>query len=250
MRGRNAILAVVILVGLGGLAWWLLRPEEEVVQQEDVEDDVGGPADLDEWIFDDSAPARDERPERASGARETTRERFVPDPNDPQWEARRQRRREQWRSRVDIAPLGENAPDIDPDAIGEALRENRPALRECIEESGGWRAMREARTAARESEPEQPPAEGERRRRGGRVVFDVRPDGTVDRDTLQMDPPMPEPFTDCFTNFFGNLELEGAGDGARVELPTRGGGGGRGRGGREGFSGDAGTQNRRSRAPR
>lgn len=243
MQKRNAILAVAILVGLGALGWWMLQSDQEVVEQQ-ADENLGSPADLDEWIFDDPAPARQERPERASGARETKRERFVPDPDDPQWEARRQRRREQWRSRVDIAPLGENVPDIDPDAIGDALRENRPALRECIEESGGWRAMREARTAARE--PLQgPPVEGQRRRRGGRVLFDVRPDGTVDRETLEMDPPMPEPFTECFTEFFGNLELEGAGDGARVELPTRGGGGGRG--GRGRFAGDAGTPNRRSR---
>jgi hypothetical protein len=152
------------------------------------------------------------------------------------WEERRARWREAWRQSVDIAPLGPSDPGFGPDDLRDALAPGREALRACIEENGGWRALRGA-----------PRAEGERQRRPRRSVsFDVRPDGTVDAETVAIAPPMPDEFDACFRTYFGSARLPSVGgDGARVELPLGPGGRRRGR-----WDGDGGVPMRWRDRPR
>ncbi len=222
---------VLLVVGLAVL-WWLATRPEAPAEEEDAPARDGRPADAYErWAYLDEAPAEEPTDEPAEGPA-----------NDPEaaarrarFEARRAAWQERWRRAVEIAPLGERAPRITPDAIREALAPSRERLRECVGESGGWRGLFEARRAQWAERREAEPApEGGRGRRGrgprSRVSFDVRPDGSVDPSSLRFDPPMPEAYAACFEEHFLSLQLEGAGDGASVELPMGPPGGRRRRG--------------------
>jgi hypothetical protein len=145
---------------------------------------------------------------------------------------------------VDIASLGPSAAGIEPDQIREALSPGREALRVCIRDAGGWRALREARRSERGSSGSAEGAAtgseegaGRRGRSRRRVSFDVRPDGTVEPDSVEMTPPIADAFDPCFRTFFASARFDTVGDdGARVELPMGPPGGRRGR-----FSGDGGV---------
>jgi hypothetical protein len=201
------------IVGLVAFAWWFAtRPESE---RSHTAADAAS-SEQEEWWVEPRGPEK-----RSESGRERSPE------NDPEWEARRERWREAWRASVDIAPLGPSAPTFGPDQVREALRPGRDAMRACVDEAGGFRAMREAMRAAREQSGE----DGPRRRR---VVFDVRPDGTVDQASIRFEPPMIEPYGDCFQRYFASARLPASADGARIELPL-----GPGRGRR--FSGDGGV---------
>ncbi len=232
MRSRAAVVvaALALLLVAGTVALWLAGGDPNA-RSEASADELDGPP---EWaepfaLDEDAAPAR-ERERRRSERPASAARPFGPPEGR---EARREERRERWRRSVDIVPLGPSEPGFDADGLREALSPGREALRQCVGEAGGWRVMREA---SRPPEGGGPPP----RRTAS---FDVRPDGTVDPDTVGFTPPMPEPFDACFRTFFASARLDGVGaDGARVEMPM----GPRGR--RRDLSGDAGVPGGRWRA--
>jgi hypothetical protein len=146
-----------------------------------------------------------------------------PEPGSPEWEAWRAERAERWRRAVDIAPLGPNPPAFDADAVREALRPGRDAMRACVEEAGGFEALREAVRVRTDQS-------GEPRARPT-ASFDVGPDGAVVRSSIAIQPEMPDAYRRCFVELIGSARLPAAGDGARVEMPLRALRGRRGRGG-------------------
>ena len=246
MSKRERVLAalalVVVIAGLS-IAWWVLHasPEESASGAAPLEEDE---AELAQWGL--VAPGR--RPRAVSTASEAPASRG-PRPDDPEWQARRERWQERWRRAVSIVSLGPSAPGIEPEQIRGALSPGRDALRGCIRDAGGWRALREARRAERGTENGEAltAADGEEGsgRRGGRsrrrVSFDVRPDGTVEPNSIEMAPPVADAFDPCFRTFFSSARFEAVGeDGAHVELPMGPPGG---RGGR--FSGDGGVPGER-----
>ncbi|HEY8427010.1 MAG TPA: hypothetical protein VIL20_01495 [Sandaracinaceae bacterium] len=191
-------IAVALIAGVG-LVLWLAGDEEERAAPDAEADDEWE----DEWldVDDDGDLAMERSPRRPSVPRE-------PLPSPTAREARRAEWRERWRRSVDIVPLGPSDPGFDADDLRAALAPGREALRECVREAGGWRALREAFRAAG------------RPRRRGTVSFDVLPDGRVDAGSISFEPPIPERFDPCFRTFFASARLERVGaDGARVELP-------------------------------
>ncbi|MCB9592778.1 MAG: hypothetical protein H6719_08600 [Sandaracinaceae bacterium] len=231
-RGWGAVAGLVALIVALIAIWALaLREDEPVPEADEAEPEEA----YGEWAYlGEPSPDEPPPPPGAPG----------PAQDDPgrraAFEARRAEWQERWRRAVEIVPLGERAPTVTPDAIREALTPSRERLRECIGESGGWRSFFEARRAQWMERRAQAPADGEPRPgapgegrgrgRGPRshVSFDLRPDGTVNPESLAFDPPMPEAFAPCFEEHFLSLHVEGAGDGASVELPM-GPPGGRGR---------------------
>jgi hypothetical protein len=229
---------VVIVVGVLGLAGvaialvWSdvlgLRDEPRTERAEPARDD--GPRDDDRgapWIFEEAEAASEDAPgerggrwQRGEGDRDERRRERRWDRDSPEWQERRARWEARWREMVDIAALGPNEPALDADAVRAALSPGREALRECIGEHGGFRALR--RSVRGDDADAGPP--GRRT-----ATFDVGSDGTVDPSTLVMDPPMPAPFAQCFETFFTSATFEDAGDGARIEVPMGPPGGGRGR---------------------
>ena len=220
---RALVIAGALVVVIVALLFWadpLGFRSSEAELDEELEEQAAWEED---WMLEPPEPEetrargdREARPGERGGRR--------PDRGFPEWQERRERRLERWRSAVDIAPLGPEPPRFDADAIREALRPGRAALSSCIDEAGGWRAMREAVRGAR--------GEGERRRARRTVTFDVTSDGSVDAESVVMQPPMPAPFGACFQTFYASGRFAEAGDGARVEVPMGGGGGRRrGRGG-------------------
>ena len=220
---RVWVVAGALVVAIGIILYWtdvLGLRGSDAERADETEEEAAWEED---WMLDsaepEEAPVRRDR-EARSGERRGRRA----DRSSPEWQERRARRLEQWRSAVDIAPLGPEPPRFDADAIREALRPGRAALRPCIDEAGGWRAMREAVRGSR--------AEGRRARRT--VTFDVTSEGTVDPASVAMEPAMPAPFEACFQTFYASGRFAEAGDGARVEVPMGG------RGGRRRGRGDAG----------
>lgn len=232
MRSRAALVvaALALLVVAATLALWLSGGDPPPAASADDEDEPYGSPEWERWALDDDARAP-ERPRRAPPAPEG---RLAGPPTER--EARREERRERWRRGVDIVPLGPAAPGFDADALRDALDPGREALRQCVRDAGGWRAMRGARGGPERGGNEGRGPEGGDRRPRRTASFDVRPDGTVDPGSVELEPAMPEPFDACFRTFFASARLEGVGaDGARVEMPM----GGRGR--RRDLSGDAGV---------
>lgn len=243
-RRARWISLVLMLLLFGAVGAYLLQGSPEVAEEEPVDD---GP-DWERWVLLDESPSDGE----GSGPPPASPGVDPPAPPPDRWEERRERWRERWRQRVEIVSLGPSSPTLDPDSIREALAPGRDALRACIREGGGWRALRRADRPPR---PE-PAAEGEtadgedaprrrRRRQRRSVSFDVGPDGTVDPESVVLEPPMPAELDGCFRTYFSSAQLDGAGaDGARVELPMAGG---RGRRRRNRSAGDAGIGRREAR---
>lgn len=211
------LLWVGILAAIAAVAWWLLRPSAEST----TESAASADEELRQWGV--LEPPRRTRGPRSAAPR--TQPPSAPGATDE--ERRRQRWQERWRRAVDIVPLGPADPGIDPGQLREALAAGRPALRECIRESGGWRALRAARRAEREAAPQEEGAtgiagtgEGRRRRPRRRVSFDVRPGGDVDPESIAFSPPIPEAFQACFDAYIASAHFATVGeDGARVEMP-------------------------------
>lgn len=126
-------------------------------------------------------------------------------------------------------------------ALRTALAAHEPRFHVCMTEHGGADAFRAATQAQRAAQAadggvrpprtERPtqlmpdPRTGEMvpmQRVGRYASFDVRPDGTVDPASISMDPPVPEPFAQCFTEHVAALRINGAGAGAHVEMPLAG----------------------------
>lgn len=151
-------------------------------------------------------------------------------------------RRERFEQLIEIAPLGPAQVSITARAITDALAAEDVAFEDCMEAAGGRDAyrstMRGVRRALREQRVrEEAHLSPERREalraeriaaRNGRpydrtMRFDVRPDGTVDPESIELEPQVPPPFDACFLERFAAIRVANVGpDGARVEMPMRG----------------------------
>jgi hypothetical protein len=178
---------------------------------------------LDEWLRDED----DEMPER------NLDDPMVPgDEPSRGWESGREerfrdpeRRAERLRRRIQIASLGTAPPTITHEEVWRGLRDVRPAIRECMEQAGGFGAFR---------------GQGPREGRGGRTVrVDIGSDGRVVPGSVSIEPPPPPELATCMKQAFESATFEDVGaDGARVSLSM-----GRRRGNRN--AGDGGVDRRR-----
>jgi len=134
---------------------------------------------------------------------------------------RAERRARRASRRVQVTAIGEGEPALEPIDVMNTVREVRPQIRDCVEENGGWQQFREQMAASAN-----PDGGGGGGGRGGmNLAFDVLANGEV--GALDMNPPPPEGFSDCFNDAFQGLEMPPPGSDARVEIQF--GGGRRGR---------------------
>lgn len=153
-------------------------------------------------------------PEERRAKRREMRERWQ---NMPP-EERRERRLARAARRVKVLATGEGEPDLEAVDVMDSVREVRPQIRECVQDNGGWRALREAAAAGvPDGGPRGPMT----------VAFDVSADGTV--SGVDMQPPPPEGFAQCFQSAFQSIQLPPPNSDARVEVQLGGRRGGRGR---------------------
>src|SRR5689334_21214380 len=129
MRRRITIAFALVTVAAVGVTAWLLWPAAEA------------PRATSASVDRDEAPRRHLDWERwaIDGHREQPAIRSRQDGGVSPRDDRRAYWRDQFRRNVDIAPLGPRAPQIQPDDVLAALGPGRGALRECIENAGGWR---------------------------------------------------------------------------------------------------------------
>lgn len=110
--------------------------------------------------------------------------------------------------RVEVVPIGPEAPGIDGRAVLEAARAIAPRVDACVGERGG----REALLAAMQT-PD------------GRILrhvalFDLGPEGRPIPSTLRVEPQLAPAMAECFTASLLDLEVPGVGaDGARITVP-------------------------------
>lgn len=151
---------------------------------------------------------------------------------------------------VQITSTGAGPTTLTPERLWDALAAHEVEFNTCVNVNGGMDALRIANrdqrragmpdAGARPAMPPQRsgPSAGEerpsfeatstdpattRRTVGRTASFDVKPDGSVDRDSITLDPPVPEPFSRCFVEHVAALALGSTGaDGARVEMPMNG----------------------------
>ena len=168
-------------------------------------------------------PLEPEEEEAELRRRWAERDEWSPEERRAWREKRRAERRERWarmspeerrerlRRFVDIVPLGEEEPQLEPEDVMDALRGTRSQVRECMREHGGFRALREAMRDQRSA--------SDGGLRGGlRVSFDVGADGTIAAEGIAIEPPPPEPFYDCFAGALTATQLPAPEAEARVEL--------------------------------
>ncbi len=128
-------------------------------------------------------------------------------PPDPEWEARRARRRERFLQRIEVISLGPNEPTTTNEEVFDAFRDVRPLVRDCLREAGVERgAWREMRGTSRT------------------LSFDLDAEGGVVPASTSFEPALPEPFATCMGQSLEALTVEPPGqDGARVsiEMPER-----------------------------
>jgi hypothetical protein len=151
---------------------------------------------------------------------------------------------------VQIISTGTTPTTLTPDRLWDALAAHEVEFNTCVQVNGGADALRVANreqrradmpdAGARSAMPPQrsgpstgsdrpsfeatPTDPATTRRTVGRTAsFDVKPDGSVDRDSITLDPPVPEQFSRCFVEHVAALSLGSTGaDGARVEMPMHG----------------------------
>ncbi|MAQ18734.1 MAG: hypothetical protein CMN30_28550 [Sandaracinus sp.] len=166
--------------------------------------------------FDREAYARLSPEERRAKRREM-RERW----RNMTPEERQAARAERANRRVSIQATGEGEPALQPTDVMDSMRDVRPQIRDCVEQNGGWRALREASAGAADGGVRGPM----------NLSFDVAADGAV--SGVAMNPAPPGAFAQCFESAFQGLEMPAPGAEARVDVQLgRGGGGRRERNGR------------------
>ena len=155
--------------------------------------------------------------------------------------ARERARRERFAAQIELVSLGPSPVTLTPDAIMAAMDDSDAAFEDCIEAAGGrdayraaMREQRRAQQALRAGDQPRPEALAERIReqrlaaRGQRTSdralrFEVRPDGSIDRESIELEPQVPAPFAACFIERLSSLALGPVGpDGVSVEMPMRG----------------------------
>jgi hypothetical protein len=240
---RNPLLIALAVVVLAAAALALAvlfdRPDDE---EPVVDRDLASPdPDEDwEWLLDDPSPTREPSGEieprnaRDPGFGErrygrSERRRGRGDGGVDRGRGRGQRfrdpaRRAEWlRERTQIRSLGQAEPEISPEQVWEGFRSARPAMRECIQQAGGFEALRE-----------QSP-EGRPRRRT--MTVDIGADGRVLPGSASIDPAPSGDLAECMQAALESASFEGTGpDGAQASLSF----GGRDRGRPSGRRGDAG----------
>jgi hypothetical protein len=126
---------------------------------------------------------------------------------DPEWEARRARRRERFLRRIEVIALGPEEPSTTNEEIFDAFRDVRPLVRDCLRDAGvdrgAWRQMRSTSRT---------------------LSFDLDAEGGVVPESSSFEPALPAPFDECMRSSLEVLTVEPPGDdGARVsiEFPER-----------------------------
>lgn len=220
----------VLLLGAVAVLVWALSKEDEPERfGRDADPEVAFP-EVDPYEFFREDGDEDDEPEETSamGMRARGMEFSREDWRGLTPEQRRAKRlemREEWQQmtpaeraerrarraarRVQVSALGDEEPALEPVDVMNTVREVRPQIRDCVEQNGGWRQFREQMAAS--ANPD-----GGAGRRGMSLAFDVMANGDVGE--LQMNPPPPEGFSDCFTNAFSGLEMPAPGADAHVEI--------------------------------
>lgn len=172
----------------------------------------------------EEAPAA-EGPSDLEGRRAAWREKMR-SMTEEERRAWREQRRERWREKmrnmtpeerraffrrfIEITPMGDEDPGLEPEQVAEALRATRPAVRDCVRANGGFRAFRDAMRQAA-------PADGGARRRLS-ISFDLTPEGAIPDDSIAIDPAPPEPFYSCFADALASAQLPQPQADARIEM--------------------------------
>lgn len=200
---------LVLLLLVGVLVWFLLppaaseRPDLGTVDGGVDEPSEEPPAELDEPLGEASmAPwewGKRPSPEQAREWRERMRR------MREEWmalspEERQRRMAERAERMVTIRSLDGTPADLEPVDLMGPIREVGGAIHQCVEGKGGWR---EFWAAARRAAPDAGPGG----RRAPTVSFEVDPEGSLDPDTLVLDPPPPEGYAECFTEAWTTAEV-------------------------------------------
>lgn len=227
----------LLLVGASAALVWALSHEEpapESARNEPAR--AGGFPDVDPYEFFAGEGDEDDEPVAVRRSEDPSRMGFTrADWENLTQEERRAKRREMRREwlemtpeeraerraaraarRVSVTATGDGEPALEPIDVMHSVRDVRPQIRECVQNNGGWQQFREAMAAS--ANPDAGPGGG----RGMTLAFDVEADGQV--GALQMNPPPPENFADCFTGAFDGLDMPPPGAGAHVEMRLGGGG--------------------------
>lgn|GEM_PF-3785126 len=223
-----AALAIAALIAAVAGAVWMSGREkgDETAALDDAD---GAPEDDEDDFFDFSGAASGDRAGGTSAG--STGTGAAPAPLAPL--------PERLRARIQLAPLGAREPTLTPEQLVATLQQHRGALRECVRQAGGFRALRGGASAAGDAPagtgaPAGTPVAGAEggRPRGPRVRpqmrFDVGPDGRVVAGSVSIEPAVPEAFSSCVAETLGAISFPApGGDGVRAELPLgvgRGGG--------------------------
>ncbi len=232
---RDALLVALVVTCAAAAVFLAIYVNLDAPAEEEPTADEAGEEDeaLDDILYGETSP-EPSRPRERADEPDDLSPRAEGDPEQREWrrrggdrdaspeerEERRQRRIDRLVKRMRIEPLGASPPTIDPEEVATRITDElRPAMRQCVQEAGGFRAMRAAFGDAGRTRP--------------RVSFEVGPNGTISADSIRMEPAPPGGIGDCVRSALAAIELDPpGGDGARIEMPL----GGR----RRGFDGDGG----------